>query len=99
MRRFRLTREAKSDVRAIWAYVARDNPPAADRLLDVLYGKFALLAQQSLLGEARGELGPGIRGFVVGNYLVVYRLLLDGIEVVRVVHSARDIGTLFGETP
>ena len=99
MRRFRLTREAKSDVRAVWAYVARDNPPAADRVLDTLYGKFALLAQQSLLGEDRDELGPGIRGFVVGNYLVAYRPLPDGIEVVRVVHSARDISTLFGETP
>ena len=98
MRRFRLTREAKSDVRSVWAYVARDNLPAADRLLDTLYGKFSLLAQQSLLGEARDELGSGIRGFVVGNYLVAYRPLSDGIEVVRVVHSARDISTIFGET-
>lgn len=95
MKRFRLTEQAKADVRQIWAYVARDNPAAADRIVDVLFDRFGLIASQPLMGEAREELGFGLRGFVVGNYLVIYRPGEQRIEVVRVVHAARDIDSLF----
>jgi plasmid stabilization system protein ParE len=37
MSRFRLSSEAKTDVRAIWAYVAKDRPDAADHLVDDFY--------------------------------------------------------------
>jgi toxin ParE1/3/4 len=95
MSRFRLTREAKADARAIRSYIAKDRPAAADRLLDDLYERFRLAATQPGMGEARSELGPDLRIFSVGNYVVVFRPMRGGIEVVRIVHGARDLASLF----
>ena len=43
------------------------------------------------MGTARDNLGRGVRSFPVGNYLVLYRIIPDGIEVARVLHGARDL--------
>jgi toxin ParE1/3/4 len=37
-----------------------------------------------------------IRGFQ--NYIVFYRPLEDGVDVVRVIHGARDIQAIFDES-
>jgi len=47
------------------------------------------------MGRARPELGHGLRSFVVGQYVVFYRPSTKGIEIVRVLHGARDIGATF----
>ena len=95
MSRFRLAREAKADVRGIWSYIAKDRPAAADRFVDDLYVRFRLAATQPLMGESRNELGPELRIYSVGNYVVVFRPIEGGIEVIRIVHGARDLGSLF----
>jgi toxin ParE1/3/4 len=48
-----------------------------------------------LIGRSRDELAPGMRSFPVGRYVVFYLPLDDGIDVVRVLHGARDIETVF----
>jgi toxin ParE1/3/4 len=70
-------------------------PSAADRFLDTLYERFLLLAGQPLLGQARSELALNLRSLPVGNYVIFYRPIDDGIEVVRVLHGARDIDAMF----
>jgi toxin ParE1/3/4 len=50
-----------------------------------------LLADNPRLGRPRPEIAPEARGWIVGRYLVLYRAQDDGIEVVRVVHGAREI--------
>jgi toxin ParE1/3/4 len=37
-----------------------------------------------------------LRYFPVKNYLILYRQLADGVEIMRVVHGSRDLGALFG---
>lgn len=53
--------------------------------------RLALLASQPEMGERRPELATDIRSFVAGAYVVYYRPRPDGIELARVLHSARDI--------
>lgn len=48
-------------------------------------------------GTARPEIGEGARSIVVGNYLVLYRVGAEAVEIVRFVHGARDLGGVFGE--
>ena len=88
-RRLRLTRQAEADLIAIWDYIARDNPGAADRVLERLEEKSALLAQHPHFGTARDDLRAGLRHFPVGNYLILYRTVGEDIEVVRYVHGRR----------
>jgi toxin ParE1/3/4 len=87
--------DAESDLREIWGYIASDSSTAADRLLDAIFSKAELMATQPELGQLRPELAPGLRSFLVGNYVVFYRPWADGIVVARVIHGARDVEAEF----
>lgn len=93
---FERTSQARLDLVEIVDFIARDNPVAAFRLLDRLEEKFAMLARQPLIGEPRDDLGEGVRQFTVGNYVIYYRSLDDGALILRVLHGARDVRSLFG---
>jgi toxin ParE1/3/4 len=54
-----------------------------------------LLAQHPHLERRREELAAGLRSFPMGRYLVFYRPIEDGIEIVRVLHASRDIDNIF----
>ena len=85
------TEQSEDDLVDIWIYIAHDNPDAADRLLERIDNKCALLAENPELGRSRPDIAPGFRYFPSGSYLILYRTLENGIEVVRVVHGARDL--------
>ena len=89
------TPEADDDLWEILVYIARDNEDAAFRLIDTIDEKLYMLAQFPGGGQARPELLPNLRSFPVGNYLIFYRPIEDGIEVLRVVHGARNLRRLF----
>ncbi len=93
----RVTRRplAEADILEIWDYIADDSLAAADRWVDRLDEQFRLLAAQPMMGRVRDELVPGVRSFPFGRYVVFYVPLDDGIDVVRVLHSARDIDAVF----
>ena len=93
----RVTRRplAEADILEIWDYIADDSLAAADRWVDRLDVQFRLLAAQPMMGRARDELAPGVRSFPFGRYVVFYVPLDDGIDVVRVLHGARDIDAVF----
>ncbi len=93
MRLRRLPRAIR-DVDAIWDWVARDNEDAASRLLQRIVEATDRLTDFPESGTPRPELGRGVRSVVVGNYVVLYRVAPDAIEIVRVVHGARDLGNL-----
>jgi len=86
---------AETDILEIWDYIADDSFAAADRWVDHLDEQFRLLATQPMMGRARDELAPGVRSFSFGRYVVFYVPLDDGIDVVRVLHGARDIDAVF----
>ena len=46
------------------------------------------------MGMAREDIAPGVRHLPVGNYLILYRDIGDGIEVVRYVHGMRRLQDL-----
>ncbi|MDH4352235.1 MAG: type II toxin-antitoxin system RelE/ParE family toxin [Gemmatimonadota bacterium] len=71
--------------------LAANNVSAAERLANDLRAATQLLATRPLIGKARREFGDGIRSFPVRDYVLVYRPILDGVELVRVVHGARDL--------
>lgn len=82
---------AFSDLAEIWSFIADDSEKQADLFVDTLEEKLALLATQPRMGRMRPELGDGLCSFPVKRYVVFYRPLPDGIEILRVLHSARDI--------
>ena len=91
MKTIRLTAEAGNDIDEIWLFIAQDDPDAADRFHDILMSKFALLGKQPLIGRERNDLSPSLRSFPVGNYVIFYRDWPEFLEIMRVLHGARDI--------
>lgn len=87
--------EAETDLLEIWWYIAQDSPHNADKFLDRLQESFFALAGFPQMGNSRDELITGLRSHSVGNYLVFYFPLEDGIDIVRILHGARDIERLF----
>lgn len=82
---------AAADILDIWDYIAEDSLEQADRWVDKLNEKFELLAIQPMIGRARDELATGLRSFPFGRYVIFYLPTYNGIDVVRVLHSARDV--------
>jgi toxin ParE1/3/4 len=59
--------------------------------------KFKLIATLPLMGRARDELAADLRSFPFWRYVIFSEPIDDGIDVVRVLHSARDINAVFGD--
>lgn len=91
------TRRAEVDLLQIWAYVAERDFAAADRLWERLRNAINLLSLNPFMGESVGRRVLGIRQFSVGNHVVFFRPLLNGIRLLRVVHASRDIRSLIDE--
>jgi len=67
----------------------------ADAFIDKLYQAIQALGRQPGSGRHREELAPGIQSFPFGRYIIFYRAVTSGIEIVRVLHGARDIENIF----
>ena len=86
---------AESDLFQIGQYIARQDLAAACRLYDEIERKAELYAGKPQLGELWSEFGRNVRAFRVGRYLVLYRPTKSGIEMIRVLHTARDLPQAF----
>ncbi|MBD2776276.1 type II toxin-antitoxin system RelE/ParE family toxin [Iningainema tapete] len=95
-RRCELTELADQDIFEVSVYVAQNlGVAAAQRFIDTINEKFQLLANSPGLGRSRLDLAPELRSFPVGKYIIFYRPISEGILVVRVLHGARDITSIF----
>lgn len=81
-----------SDVEGIGDYIAEHSPKAAARLVNALERRWTLLTLHPFSGAPRDDIAPGIRHLIVGEYLTLYRVGDDAIEIVRVLHGRRNIG-------
>jgi toxin ParE1/3/4 len=88
----RFTTDASRDLEEIVHYIGARNPGAATRLTDRLETECWRLAREPGIGQLRPDLAPGLRFCPVGNYLIFYRESAEGIQVIRVLHGARDYG-------
>ncbi len=91
----RMTEQAETDLEDAWAYIAAKNADAADRLVDAILEASRMHVRFPNMGQMRNELRPGLRCFVVSPYVVYYRSLDDTIEILRILHGARDVTKVF----
>jgi toxin ParE1/3/4 len=95
MSRYVFTIQARLDIKEINKFIARENPQAATRFVDAVEEKCKVLADFPNMGRSFDYLAPSLRGFSVGNYLIFYRPIEDGIEIERVLSGYRDFDALF----
>jgi toxin ParE1/3/4 len=87
--------EARADLLEIWLYIATENTDAADRVLSTLNDKTQTLLANPEMGRMREELAHSLRSIPSGSYLIFYRVRGSNIEIIRVLHSARDIQSIW----
>lgn len=77
-----------ADRKRITHFIAQDKPRAAVALGDLLMERATQLDRHPLLGRV-GRV-PGTRELVVHpNYILIYRVVGDSTEVLRVKHAAQ----------
>jgi len=94
MSRCDFTAPARLDLLELHTYIAEDNRIAAARWIEKLERECQNLADMPGMGRRREELAPGLRSFPVGAYIIFYRSIEDGVQIVRVLHGALDIGSI-----
>jgi toxin ParE1/3/4 len=91
VKRYRVSKNARSDLDAIYRYWAeRAGLDAADRLIDAIVDRFWVLAEHLEAGPAASDIAPGVRCFPAGKYLIYYRKARRGVEILHVFHGNRD---------
>lgn len=81
-------RQARNDLIKIVEYISQDNPDAAEKLANNIEVKAEKLLKYPNLFRAGRK--RGTRELVVHeNYLVIYRVQGDTVEILRVEHVAQ----------
>jgi antitoxin ParD1/3/4/toxin ParE1/3/4 len=92
MSQYVLTHEAERDLCAIEAYVSQQSPDATGRVLTELREAMLRLANMPGIGHLRQDLADEpLRFWTVYSYLIVYRPETEPLQIIRVLHGARDV--------
>jgi toxin ParE1/3/4 len=93
---------AKRDIEDIARYIALDSPQSAEDFHRAFNNTCELLLHTPEMGSHRGFYNPSLddlrmmRLHNFKNYLIFYRPPREGkIEIIRVIHGARDLPALF----
>ena len=87
--------QAQRDVRDIREFISDHSVAAAGRFMERLELGFRNLANHPFIGRERPDLGVDLCSRAVDNYVIIYRPVDFGIEIVRVINGARDLNHLF----
>jgi toxin ParE1/3/4 len=90
-----VTSTAQFDLEEIEDYIARDRPDAASRWIMRTLDEFNRLTRNPVLGESRNDIRPEMRSISHGSYVIYFRPNENVLEIIRVLHGARDIRGLF----
>lgn len=91
MATFRLTRNAREDLKSIARYTQKTWGVAQrNKYLTQLDKRFAVLADAPTVGRSCDAIRPGYRKYHEGRHLILYVLIPQGIKIVRVLHDSMD---------
>ena len=90
------TDEAREDLLAIEGFLAERNPRVAAQFIDSILERCRQLQLFPELGPVRLDMKPEARCLTHKRWLILYRLIPGGVEVVRIVDGARDLGETAG---
>lgn len=66
-------------------------------MIERIVRSFPTLGRFPQMGRSRDEIHPQVRSFPVGSYVIWYRPTPNGVEILRVLHGARDFRRILRE--
>lgn len=98
MSRYRFTPQANQDLLDIWSFIARDSFDAADRVEAAVFRACDLIAKSPRAGHTRKDLtNLPVRFWFVhpySNYLIVYNPESKPLQIIRILHAARNLPSI-----
>lgn len=86
-----VTVPAREDLRHIEQYIGQDNPQAAVDFVERLIHRCEQIAQFPGIGRRRSELKSAYRSVAEGQYIILYSVSSDTVEIERVLHGKQDL--------
>lgn len=91
MNRLYFSPRSRQDLVSVHQWISEGSRQRAVRFVDKLIRKCEKLAENPNIGLTIEEAPDlGIRWTRVGSFLIFFRVLEDSVEIVRVIHGARD---------
>jgi toxin ParE1/3/4 len=90
-----ISRPAIRDLESISSYFADVQVEAGEKFLQGFSKRCKQLASFPKIGRSYDDLQVGLRGLPLEGYIILYRMIDDGIEIVRVVNGRQDLRLLF----
>lgn len=94
----RVAPEAEAELDDVWYYTAKASGSIeiSDCVIDSITDRFFLLARYPHIGRRRDEdLRPGLRSFLAGEYVIIYRIEAEDVLILHVIRASRDVDALF----
>ena len=88
---------AELDLTDILDDLAAANLSAAYQLNSQLTQRINQLSRLPRMGRTRDDIEEGLRGLLIRPYVLFYRLEIDEIVIVRILHGSRDLGSVAEE--
>jgi toxin ParE1/3/4 len=94
-----ITPAARADLIEIALQIAESSPARAFTYTDEIEARAVRIGEFPNAGPPRFQWGAGVRITIHGPYLLVYRVAEERVQILRVVHGARDLDALFDAEP
>ncbi|MFK0734268.1 MAG: type II toxin-antitoxin system RelE/ParE family toxin [Gloeotrichia echinulata GP01] len=86
---------ASRDLNEIADYFLTRNLEAGEKLFREFNKKCQNLANFPSMGRSYAHIKPSLRGLPLDGYVILYQVVDDGVEILRVVSGNRDLESLF----
>jgi len=92
--KFEFLSEARADIRSIWQFLSQEQSQStADEIVGRILLECERLGEMPGVGHYREDLlDKGYRFWNASSYLIVYRWQVHPIQVIAIVHGARNVG-------
>ena len=97
MKNLRITIAASQDLDKISDHFLAQSIDAGDRFVTVFNQKCTHLARYPYIGKSYAHIRTGLRGLLLMNYIIFYRVIGDDVEILRVVNGYRNLQDVFPE--
>ena len=95
MRTCLISPDASQDLDKIFFYFSSNNVEAGERFVIAFEKKCEKLLRFPNMGRSYQDIESSLRGIPLDNYIILYRLIDNNIEIVRVVSGYRNLEYLF----
>lgn len=85
----------EGDLDVIADFIAQDNPGRAVTFIQDIRRKFGEIQRNPLIYQLRPEIGEEARMVTVGNYAILFRVMVEVVRIERVAYGGRNLPGVF----